>query len=262
MTTSSTPAPAAAPWVPRSRRRRLGAWGLGLLRTSGRYAFHRVPMFRRGRRGLPPPELPDLDRDVVGGSSRLQRASDGVGPLYHRRYSIGFTDADLDPVELMQHIRADVNSAVPTDLAQFEGRDGGDPGAVEVGEEFLVRLPGPWNGPVRVVDIDDHSFTLMTLEGHMEAGQISFRTGTHPEHGWTTFEIQSFARSGSRMFSLLYDRLPFAREMQLHMWASFCEKVAALAGGIVMTSVEVDTHVYPDPDDTPSTDADPKDPFA
>lgn len=243
-----------APWATRSRTQRIGAWGLGLVRTSGRYAFHRVPMFRRGRRGNGPPDLPDLDREVVGDAAGLQRAADGFGPLYHRRYGIAFTDSEFGPTELMQQIRADVNSAVPTELARFESRDGGPCGPVEVGEEFLVRLPGPWNGPVRVVETDDTSFTLLTLDGHMEAGQITFRTGTHPQHGWVTFEIESFARSGSRMFHLLYDRLPFAREMQLHMWASFCEKVADLAGGIVMTSVEVDTHTYPEPGEEPCTE--------
>lgn len=250
------PPPSTLPPVARAvRGRRLGLYTLGLFRTGARYAFHRVPLFRRGRRGAEPPPLPDLDRELPGDPSTVQRAADGVGPLYHRRYVIGFTDADLGPVELMRHIRADVNAAVPTDMARFtdDGDGGIDP--AEVGEEYVVILPGPWNGPVRVVEADDTSFTLATLAGHMEAGQITFRTGIHPDHGWVTFEIQSFARSGSRLFHLLYDVLPLGREMQLHMWASFCEQVVELAGGVVMTSVEVDTHTYPEIGAEPTPEA-------
>jgi hypothetical protein len=148
----------------------------------------------------------------------------------------------------MATLRQDLNVAVPTDLARFEDEGEGDIDPVDVGQEYVVVLPGPWNGPVRVAEADATSITLVTLQGHMEAGQITFRTGTHPEHGWTTFEIESFARSGSRMFHLLYHRLPVGREMQLHMWASFCESVVDLAGGTAMTSVEVETHTYPSTD--------------
>jgi hypothetical protein len=233
------------PVVRAVRGRRLGLYGIGLVRTSCRYALHRVPLFRRGRRHEAPPPQPDLDREVVGDPATVQRAASGVGPLYHRRYGIAFADSRHDPAELMAIIRQDVNVAVPTDLARFEDEGDGGVDRADVGEEYVVVLPGPWNGPVRVVEADETSFTLMTLTGHMEAGQITFRTGRHPEHDWVTFEIESFARSASRTFHLLYDRLPIGREMQLHMWASFCEQVARLAGGVVMTSVEVETHTYP-----------------
>jgi hypothetical protein len=239
------PAPDPAPEPPVvsavGRRRHLWIYGFGMVRTGWRYAVHRVPLFRRGRRAGEQPTPPDLDRQVVGDPTTVQRARDGVGPLYHRRYSIGFTDTDLGPHQLMQRIRSDINAAVPTDMAAFVD-EGDRPDPARLGEEYVVVLPGPWNGPVRVVEADDRSFTLMTLRGHMEAGQITFRTGTHPEHGWVTFEIESWARSATRTFHLMYDVLPIGREMQLHMWASFCEAVAALAGGVVMTSVEVETH--------------------
>ena len=44
-----------------------------------------------------------------------------------------------------------------------------------VGDEYVVRMPGPWDGPVRVIASDELSFRLATLEGHLEAGQIEFR---------------------------------------------------------------------------------------
>lgn len=41
------------------------------------------------------------------------------------------------------------------------------------GDEFVVRMPGPWDGPVRVVRRDESSFRLATLDGHLEAGEIT-----------------------------------------------------------------------------------------
>ena len=87
-----------------------------------------------------------------------------------------------------------------------------------VGDELAVRLPGPWDGPVRVVEVTETSFRLATLRGHMEAGEIGFRADTN-DRGWTAFEIESWARSGDGMFYWLYERFPLARELQLHMWA-------------------------------------------
>ena len=49
-------------------------------------------------------------------------------------------------------------------------------------------MPGPWDGPVRVIDVGDRSFRLATLAAHLEAGQIEFRV-SHDE--LITFEIES-----------------------------------------------------------------------
>jgi hypothetical protein len=97
-----------------------------------------------------------------------------------------------------------------------------------VNDEFVVRMPGPWDGPVRVADTSPHSFRLVTLAGHLEAGQIEFRArDTDP----LEFEIESWARSGDRLSELLYDRLRLSKEVQFHMWTSFLERVVKIAEG-------------------------------
>lgn len=68
----------------------------------------------------------------------------------------------------------DPGVACPLEVARFE-KTKGRPGLIERGDEFRVRLPGPWNGPVRVIEVAPCSFRLATLEGHMEAGEIEFR---------------------------------------------------------------------------------------
>src|SRR6185503_14225962 len=145
-----------------------------------------------------PPPLADHGTD-----DDAQRVADGVGPLFHRRYRADIRGARLPPEELMALLQADPDSAAPSEFATFK-KVSGDEGAMRPGDEYVVRMPGPWDGPVRVVDVSPTSFRLMTLEGHLEAGQIAFRAAGDRER--IEFEIESWARSGDRLSNLLYDR--------------------------------------------------------
>lgn len=212
----------------------------------GRYLVHRVPMYRRNRRHIDEPDLPDFTRELPGDAETLQRPDDGVGDLYHRRYYVAYTDGELGADRLIPELLSNLNAASPTEFSTFEPIDKDDDEPLEVGDELVVRLPGPWDGPVRIVDITESSFRLATLQGHMEAGEIEFRARTN-EHDWTIFEIESWARSGDKIFHWLYDKLPLAREMQLHMWSHFCQRVVRIGKGIAMTNVEMHTCTL-DPD--------------
>ena len=100
-------------------------------------------------------------------------------------------------------------------------------------------MPGPWDGPVRVVHRAPASFRLATLDGHLEAGEIEFRASA--EGKTLRFEIESWARAGDRLSDLLYNRLLLAKEIQLNMWSHFCVRVAALAGGRLSRGVTIRT---------------------
>ncbi len=99
-------------------------------------------------------------------------------------------------------------------------------------------MPGPWDGPVRVIELGERSFRLATLDGHLEAGQIEFRVA---KPDLMTFEIESWARSATRLSNLLYHRVRMAKEVQLHMWISFLEGVVALSGGRMTGGITIDT---------------------
>jgi hypothetical protein len=216
------------------------AWPLGIALTSWRYMWRTTAMHRSEEAGSPadlPSPLPsDLPRDDV------QRIEDGVGPLFHRLYRARIRDAGVAAEAVIARLGADPNAAAPTEFARFikvRGREG----ALTVGDEFVVRMPGPWDGPVRVIAAAPGSFRLATLSGHLEAGQIEFRALHVGEEVW--FEIESWARSADRLSHLLYHHLRMAKEVQLHMWTSFLEQVAKLisgrlAGGIEIVSRRVD----------------------
>ena len=201
-------------------------WPIGVSLTSWRYLWRTTPLHRDETAGTwdedAPPELPaEVEREDV------QWPRDGSGPHFHRRYRVRIHDSKLSAEELVQQVMADPDRAAPTEFATFQKLHG-EPGALRVNDEFVVRMPGPWDGPVRVASTSPLSFRLVTLAGHLEAGQIEFRASNGDS---LEFEIESWARSGDRLSELLYDRLRISKEVQFHMWTSFLERVVKLAGG-------------------------------
>lgn len=179
-----------------------------------------------------PPRLPEgvLEDEV-------QYPSAGAGPLFHRRYRALIRESRMAPEEIVACIAADPDRVAPSEFARFT-KVVGDPGTMAVGDEYVVRMPGPWDGPVRVIERTPSSFRFVTLEGHLEAGQIRFSAARGE---LLEFGIESWARAGDRLSNLLYDHLRMSKEIQLHMWTSVLERVAALAGGRLTGGIEIRT---------------------
>jgi uncharacterized protein (UPF0548 family) len=201
-------------------------WPVGVSLTSWRYLWRTTPLYRDEVAGSwdddAPPALPDdVEREDV------QWPSDGSGPHFHRRYSVRIEGSKLSAEELIGQVMADPDRAAPKEFATFQ-KLRGEPGVLRVNDEFVVRMPGPWDGPVRVASTSPRSFRFVTLAGHLEAGQIEFRAANGER---LEFEIESWARSGDRLSELLYDRLRISKEVQFHMWTSFLEKVVKVSGG-------------------------------
>jgi hypothetical protein len=212
-------------------------WPVGVALTSFRYLWRTTPIKRDEEPGDREtdwaPEIPDGVSD-----EELQRVDDGSGPLFHRRYRIRVRDSGLGPAELMDYVSADLDRVAPTDMASFQ-KVLGQAGEMQVGDEYVVRMPGPWDGPVRVVLRERERFRLATLATHLEAGQIEFRT--RREGDLVVFEIESWARSGDRVANLLYTHLRMAKEIQLHMWTSLLERVTKRSGGRRSGPIEIHT---------------------
>lgn len=212
-------------------------WPVGVLLTSWRYMWRTTPTYRSEQAGSwpedAPPPLPDavVDSDVQG-------LYGGVGPLFHRRYVAHIRDPVASPEALMTRLQQDPDCAAPSEFATFRKVAGNEDG-MRPGDEWVVRMPGPWDGPVRVAEVSTLSFRLMTLQGHLEAGQIRFCAAGGVER--IEFGIESWARSGDRLSDLLYDHLRMSKEVQFHMWISFLERVIGLSGGTRDGALRIDT---------------------
>jgi uncharacterized protein (UPF0548 family) len=217
-------------------------WPLGVALAVYRYMWSTTPVHRWEMIGSwaadAPPRLPaGTDRD------ELQGVDDGVGPLVHRIYRTRIVGSTLGPEQLMGRMTADLDRVAPSEFATFqklgEERDG-----LEVGDRYVVRMPGPWDGPVRVVAVGPAGFRLATLAGHLEAGQIEFRASADHRSLW--FEIESWARSGGRFSDLFYDRLRISKEVQLHMWSSVLRRVVGLTEGTMEGGIVITTRLVPE----------------
>ncbi len=223
---------------PRLQRAATAArWPVGVALASWRYLWRTTPQHRTELPGsLPEDAPPPLPSECEWPD--VQTPSDGTGTLFHRRYSAAFRDARLTAEELMARLQANLNKVSPSEFATFQ-KLSGDSDTMRVADEYVVRMAAPWDGPVRVVDVTPTSFRLATLDGHLEVGQIEFRTSGEPR--MLRFEIESWARSASRLTDLLYDRLRISKETQLHMWTSVVERTARLAEGRITGGVTVET---------------------
>jgi len=179
-----------------------------------------------------------LGRDSGVAADEVQDFDRGSGPLFHRVYRTRIRDSPMSAGELMAAIKSSPNRAAPKQFARFQ-MTRGRAGELSVGDEFVVRMPGPWDGPVRVIDVRPQSFRFATLDGHLEAGQIEFRA--RRDGDLLLVEIESWARSSSGLVDLLYHRLRMAKEIQAHMWISFLERVIKLSGGRMTGGIEIRT---------------------
>jgi hypothetical protein len=211
-------------------------WPVGMALASWRYLWRTTPMHRVEEQATPQDMGPPLPAELI--DERVQGVEQGTGPLFRRTYSVSINGSAMGPEQLIALIAENPNRALPVEIAVFR-KTRGDDGPLQVGDEYLVRMPGPWDGPIRVVGRTPTSIRLATLRGHLEAGQIEFRAGDEDDN--LRFEVESWARSGDRLSELLYDRVRLVKEMQLHIWIHFCERVGRLTGGRVRGGVRVHT---------------------
>jgi len=222
-----------------SRRvQRVVRWSRGALQSGWEYLWrtrrvHRVEGPGSVPVDLPPPLPPDVQR------GELQHVSEGVGPLMHRCYVMRVRDAELDADALIAAFAGRPNCASPQQLADFD-KVHGQEGRLRVGDQFTIRIPGPWDGPVRVIEVDSRGFGFVTLDGHLEAGRIRFGARDLAP-GCLEVRIEAWARGGDRLSNLLFDRIGINKEVQLHMWTSVLERLRQLSGGCYDRPIQATT---------------------
>jgi hypothetical protein len=228
------------PREPRALRRITTAtrWPVGVALTSWAYMWRITPFHRAEVEGDLSADAPPAYPEGFD-MSEVQGVEAGHGPLFHRLYRARIRNTGFAPEELVAAVAADIDKVAPTTFSSFQKVKGGA-GPIRTGDELTVRMAGPWDGPVRVVDVQPGSFWLATLEGHLEAGQIVFSARCDDE-GLIVFEIESWARSRDRLVNLAYTKLRMAKEIQLHMWISFLEGVVKLSGGRLTRGIDIHT---------------------
>ena len=188
-------------------------------------------------------------------SKPVQKSAEGSGALLERRYWVDICNPTKTAEELMQDIQLNLHDYAPDLLADFE-KTCGQPDMLRKGDEFHIRILGPWNGEVRVVEVQPLAFELVTLEDHPEAGRIRFSLTPHEQlPDALHFEIRSHARSRDGLVAFAYDTLGVGKRMQEVTWRTFCERVAERSGGEKFGDVQVRTITEDDYGDVPDPEA-------
>ncbi|MES1176015.1 MAG: DUF1990 family protein [Myxococcales bacterium] len=182
----------------------------------------------------------------LAGSGAFQLAQAGAGALLQRDYWAAIDECRVAPAELMADLRQRFCDFPPADLVSFERAEHCE-SPLKVGDELsiVIRMAGACR--VRVTCRDEHSLTLSTLQGHPEAGRITFGCYRH-ESGAVVFHIRSRSRSGDAGFAAGF--LTIGEAMQTNTWVDFVRTVASTYGAGVLGEVHADTEeVEPIADD-------------
>jgi hypothetical protein len=177
------------------------------------------------------------DPDAPVAARTITPAGDGVGPLLQRDYWAVLGQCRGTAAEVARTVAERFWRYPPPELVRFERADGTtDP--LRPGDVMQVDIRVAGACLVRVVHRDDCSLTLATLEGHPEAGRITF--GAYPNaRGEIVFHIRSRARASSRERHLGF--LTAGEPMQTLTWTGFIDRLAASVGAGVRDAVHADT---------------------
>jgi len=177
------------------------------------------------------------DASVKSELKEIAYAATGSGPLLQRDYFGVIEGSQWTPEKLAEEVRTHFVDFAPKETAAFEcpGREGK---ALKVDDELKIHISGIFPCKVRVVHCDDRSLTLRTLDGHPEAGRITFGAG-RDEQGRLTFRIRSRARAGGLLHYIGF--LLLGRTMQGRCWIRFIGRAAEAGGGRLVGPVHVRT---------------------
>lgn len=175
----------------------------------------------------------------------------GSGPLLQRDYWAVIDQSRLSPPELAGLLARDFCTFAPEELVRFDREI---PGDLRVGEEIGVNIRMAGECRVRVLHRDENSLTLGTLQGHPEAGRITFGSYRNNQ-GDVVFHIRSRARASSPAIYAGY--MTAGEPMQTNTWTDFIDRVAHTVGAGVKGVIHVETNEIDDAVDGPGCECTP-----
>ena len=166
----------------------------------------------------------------------LMPATAGTGPLLQRDYWAVIAGSRVGPRELIALLSEKFEEFPPPSLVEFRKAEGCT-GPLDVGDELDIDIRMAGSCAVRVVHRDANSLTLGTLDGHPEAGRITFGAYRN-ERGDVVFHIRSRARASGLTRYLEF--LAGGDPMQTNTWVDFINAVAMTVGSGVVESIHVE----------------------
>lgn len=153
---------------------------------------------------------------------RVVGALQGFGQLWQKTYRIKLTNVRVTPAVVIRMWKDHFSEFWPKGNHFYPSLTGVAPGEVAL---LQLAMPGgmPLNTGMLVIYADNEAFTLMTPQGHMESGWITF--SAYEEDGCTIAQVQSIARANDPIYELGF--LLFAHRRQEGFWHDTLRALAA-----------------------------------
>jgi len=143
---------------------------------------------------------------------KAQGPGAGFGSLWQKTYKIRLVSKDLSIAEVVTKLKSKLPEYWPAGnrISLPDGLQTGAAGIID------LTVPGglPLSTGIRVLNLSEEAFSFVPIEGHMEAGWISF--GVCEEDGYPTVVVQSLARTGDPFYELGFDI--FGHRQQEEFW--------------------------------------------
>jgi hypothetical protein len=159
----------------------------------------------------------------------------GFGKMWQKTMRVSLVGADVAPAEVIKTWKAEFQRFWPERNWFYAPLEGIAPGEVAL---LNLGLPGRMklSTGVLVLYADDVSFTLMTPEGHMLAGWITF--SAERADGVTVVQIQALERTNDPLYELGY--VLGGNRLNSRFWIQTAENLARHFG---IDEPEVDSQV-------------------
>jgi hypothetical protein len=177
--------------------------------------------------------VPDGARNINVEGRRVVGALQGFGQLWQKTYRIRLPGVEATPAEVVRMWKEHFPEFWPSGNHFYPSLSGVTPGEVALLE---LSMPGgmPLNTGMLVIYADDEAFTLMTPQGHMESGWITF--SAFEADGCTVAQVQSIARANDPIYEIGF--LLFAHRRQERFWHDTLHALAAHYGVVAPVTME------------------------
>ncbi len=178
-------------------------------------------------------DVPRGATNLVEGK-RLVGPIQGFGQMWQKTYRVRLEDAEVTPAQAIREWKEHFPEFWPPGNQFYSPLTGIEPGEVALIRASVaggIRL----STGVMVLYSDDEAFTLMTPQGHMFAGWITF--STHEDAGRTVAQVQVLMRSQDPLSELGLALGGHGQENRF--WQQTLQNLASSLGG----GGEIQTHV-------------------
>ncbi|MEA2510851.1 MAG: hypothetical protein QOJ59_338 [Thermomicrobiales bacterium] len=212
-------------------------------RTGGQAEEGTAPLRRDDANWAKPVAVLDVDEAAVPGSAinlnvegrRVSGPIHGFGRMWRKRHSVRLTGVTVTPVEVVKTWKEHFGEFWPRGNRFYGSLKGLAPGEVAV---LNMDMPGPatLSTGVLVLYADDESFALMTPQGHMLAGLITF--SAYEEDGVTVAQAEILMRASDPFFEI--GMVLFGHRAENRFWEQTLGNLATYFGVRAKAETTVD----------------------